>query len=168
MPAATIQASKRIPLVTGRSLGSVFRDSFFQYAVNITFTTGTDNFTPVIPIQSDAHFLCVQTMYTNSAQIGNAVATTSTPYIETLSGGAVIQLTDGGDQRFLSNIQVPASTLFGTAKEPYIWPFTHLFRANTFIGVNATGAGAFMAAAVIRLVFAGFKVPLGSFPEYNL
>jgi hypothetical protein len=155
--------------IAGRNLGSVIRDSFFQYAVNITFGgAGTDNQTPVIPIQSDAHFLCVQTMMSNSAAIGNAVATTATPFIDVLHGGAIVQLTDGGSQRLLSLIPVPANCLFGSAKEPYIWPFTHLFRANTFIGVNATGAGAVMITANLRLVFAGFKVAIGSFPDLGL
>jgi hypothetical protein len=160
--------------LAGRNLGSVIRDSFFQYAANLTFdATGVNNLTPVIPIQSDAHFLCVQTMMSNSSTVGNITATTATSYVDILHGGAIVQLTDGGSQRLLSLIPVPASCLFGSAKEPYIWPFTHLFRANTFIGVSATGsvagaAGIGMTAANLRLVFAGFKVAIGSFPELGL
>ena len=160
--------------LAGRNLGSVIRDSFFQYAVNITFGAGgVDNQTPVIPIQSDAHFLCVQSMMSNSSAVGNPTATTATPYVEILHGGAIVQLTDGGSQRLLSLIPIPANCLFGSAKEPFIWPFTHLFRANTFIGVNATGsvagaAGIGMNGANLRLVFSGFKVAIGSFPELGL
>jgi hypothetical protein len=160
--------------IAGRNLGNVIRDSIFLYAVNITFGAGgVDNQTPVIPIQSDAHFLCVQTMMSNSSAVGNSVANTATSHVDILHGGAIVQLTDGGSQRLLSLIPVPANCLFGSAKEPYIWPFTHLFRANTFIGVNATGsvagaAGIGMNNANLRLVFAGFKVPIGSFPEIGL
>lgn len=158
--------SKQGSQIAGRNLGSVIRDSFFQYAVNITFgAAGTDNQTPVIPIQSDAHFLCINTMMSNSAAIG-------VPGINVLHGGAIVQLTDGGSQRLLSLIPVPANCLFGTAQDPYIWPFTHLFRANTFIGVSATGsvtgAAPGMNNANLRLVFAGFKVAIGSFPELGL
>lgn len=167
---ATVQVTAPRQLA-GRNLGSVIRDSFFQYAVNITFGAGgVDNQTPVIPIQSDAHFLCVQSMMSNSAAIGALGA--NPPYVEVLHGGAIVQLTDGGSQRLLSLIPIPANCLFGSAKEPYIWPFTHLFRANTFIGVSATGsvAGAApgMNGANLRLVFAGFKVAIGSFPELGL
>lgn len=160
--------------LAGRNLGSVVRDSFFQYAVNITFGAGgVDNQTPVIPIQSDAHFLCVQTMMSNQSAVGVTGAGVGTPYVEILHGGAIVQLTDGGSQRLLSIIPVPANCLFGSAKEPYIWPFTHLFRANTFIGVNATGsaagaAGVGMTNMNLRLIFAGFKVVIGSFPELEL
>jgi hypothetical protein len=155
--------------LAGRNLGSVIRDSFFQYAVNLTFDgTGVNNLTPVIPIQSDAHFLCVQTMMSNSAAIGISGAGVGVEYLEILHGGAIVQLTDGGSQRLLSLIPIPANCLFGSAKEPYIWPFTHLFRANTFIGINATGSAAVMAAGNLRLVFAGFKVAIGSFPELGL
>jgi hypothetical protein len=170
---ATIQVTGASRQLAGRNLGSVVRDSFFQYAVNITFgATGLDNQTPVIPIQSDAHFLCVQTMMSNSAAVGGTATGASSPYTEVLHGGAIVQLTDGGSQRLLSLIPIPANCLFGSAKEPYIWPFTHLFRANTFIGVSATGAitGAApgMNGANFRLVFAGFKVAIGSFPELGL
>lgn len=170
----TIQVSDAPRQVAGRNLGSVIRDSFFQYAVNITFGAGgVDNQTPVIPIQSDAHFLCVQTMMSNSAAVGGTATGASSPYTEVLHGGAIVQLTDGGSQRLLSLIPIPANCLFGSAKNPYIWPFTHLFRANTFIGVSATGsvAGAVnigMNGANLRLVFAGFKVAIGSFPELGL
>jgi hypothetical protein len=159
---------------SGRNLGSVIRDSFFQYAVNITFGAGgVDNQTPVIPIQSDAHFLCVQTMMSNQSAVGASGAGVGTPYVDILHGGAIVQLTDGGSQRLLSLIPVPANCLFGSAKEPYIWPFTHLFRANTFIGVSATGSvagapGVGMTGMNLRLVFAGFKVAIGSFPDLGL
>jgi hypothetical protein len=163
--ATTVQVTKPALQLAGRNLGSVVRDSFFQYAANLTFdATGVNNVTPTIPIQSDAHFLCVQTMMSNAA----AIATAAIPFADVLHGGALVQLTDGGSQRLLSLIPIPANCLFGSAQEPYIWPFTHLFRANTFIGVNATGSGAVMANVNLRLVFAGFKVAIGSFPELGL
>jgi hypothetical protein len=163
---ATQTQTARGVQLSGRNLGNIMRDSFFQYALNITFdATGINTVTPVIPIQSDAHFLCVQTAMSNAATIG-AIATS--PYVDVLHGGALVQLTDGASQRQLSSIPIPANCLFGSAEHPYIWPFTHLFRANTFIGVQATGSGAVMITQNLRLVFSGFKVPLGSFPELGL
>lgn len=156
MPAQLSPTSPRV-----MSLGDVTRDIFFQYSVTVTFSAaGTDTFTPVIQIQNDADFICVQTMYSNSAEIGNAVATTATPFLRVLHGGALVQFTDGSTQRFLQNIQVPLSSVAGNAWEPYIWPFTHKFRAGGFIGLNITGVGAVMNSANLRITFGGFKVPV--------
>jgi hypothetical protein len=105
------------------------------------------------------------TMYDSSlivsgtgALTGNAVA---------INGGALIQLSDAGAQRQLQSAQVPINSIFGIAQRPYIWPFTHAFRANGGITFNITGAGATNANAVIRLIFAGFKVPIGQVPELD-
>ena len=156
MPA---QLSPTMPRVM--SLGDVTRDIFFQYSVTITFgIAGTENFTPVIPIQNDADFICVQTMNSNSAEIGVAAANVGFSYINVLHGGALVQFIDGSSQRFLQNIQVPLNSVAGSAREPYIWPFTHKFRANGFIGLNVTGIGAAMIAANLRITFGGFKVPV--------
>jgi hypothetical protein len=144
-----------------RRLGDVLYDSFFQYAANFPFgVAGTEALTQTIAIQADAHFMCVEGVY----DVGTAAGVV--PAL--LSGGALVQLTDGGSQRALSNIAVPVSTLFGTAQRPFVWPFTHLFRANTSIGINAVGIGAAMIGITMRLVFCGFKVPIGSVPELKL
>jgi hypothetical protein len=76
-------------------------------------------------------------------------------------GGSLVQLTDGGNDRVLSNIPLPASTLFGTAQRPFVWPFTHLFRANSPITISTTGIVA-ATAQVVRYVFAGYKVKRGT------
>ena len=150
------------PMLNARGLGNILWDEFFKYSITFTFTTGAENFQQVIPIQSDAHFICMSTAYTNSHEVGNAVATTSTPYVNIWNGGAVVQITDGGNQHFLSNIQVPVNVLFGTGQLPHIWEFTHMFRANTPLAINITGMGAAapFAGQVIQLVFLGMKVPL--------
>jgi hypothetical protein len=146
-----------------RGLSALNQDAVFFYAANVLFDgTGLNTVTTNIPIQSDAHFMCVQTMVDNSIEIGASGGTIA------LQGGAVVQLTDGSAQRFLNNIPVAVSTLFGKAREPYVWPFTHVFRANGFIGITATGAAAAMANATLRFVFAGIKVPIGSMPEIGL
>lgn len=168
------QAVRSAPIrMNPLGLGNILEDCFFQYAPQnpFTFTAGNENFQVVIPIQSDAHFVCVSSVYSNTNESGNAVATTSTPYIHITNGGAVIQLTDGGSNRPLSNVQVPVNSLFGFSAElPHIWAMPVLFRANTSIGINITGvaATAVFAAQVIRLTFNGYKIPLNSRPSLGL
>lgn len=140
-------------------LGAVIGDSKFDYGIIIgPFTIGTENFTPTIPIQNDADFIILQSTYTNSLEVAAAAAL---PAI-ILNGGAVIQLSNGGDDRRLSNIQVPLASLFGTAQRPYWWPITYVFPAGGFIGINITGSGVANAGATIRLTFSGIKIRKGS------
>lgn len=165
-----LAAAQKTPLVrmNPRGLGDITRDSFFQYAPPnpFTFALGSENFQTAIQIQTDADFLCTSTAYTNSAEIGNAAAGTAVSKVNILNGGAVIQLSDGSSQRFLSSVQVPLNALFGDGRLPHIWEYTHLFRAGGSIGINITGMGAVapFAGQVIRLVFSGFKVPVGIIP----
>ncbi len=165
-----LAAAQKQPMIrlNPRGLGDITRDCFFQYVPPnpFTFTLGNENFQVAIPIQSDADFLCTSTAYTNSAEVGNMAAGTATPYVRVSNGGAVIQLTDGSSQRFLSSGQVPLNSLFGDGRLPHVWEYTHLFRANGSIVINITGmaAAAPFAGQVIRLVFSGFKVPVGVIP----
>jgi len=152
-----------VPNYVRKRLGDVFIDTEFHYAVNIggaAFVTGLETLTATIPIQSDANFLCVHTMYD--------VGTTNAVFLTMPNGGLVIQITDGATQQAMSNIPIPVSTIFGTGQRPYMWPFTHLFHANTPIGIQATGQGATSIGVTYRLVFGGFKVPVGSVPGTNL
>lgn len=168
MSAAIDTLTKRTRPISGaypdksRTLGQVTRDSFFQYTATFTWVAGTENFQSAIAIQSDSHFICVATEYSNSLQVGASGG------LVIRSGGATVQLTDGASQRQLSSAQVPVDTLFGTAQRPFVWPFTHLFRGNGTIGISITGIGAPMAAGVIILVFSGFKIPIGTVPELGL
>jgi hypothetical protein len=153
----------------GGSLGQITRDSFFEYTITFgvtpnVFTVGTESFNLTIPVQSDAHFICVMSMYDNSLQVN----TNAQQLPNLIGGGATVLLTDTSAQRQLASAPIPLNSLFGTAQRPYIWPFTHLFRANGGIGVLITGTAATNAGAVIRLTFGGFKVPIGSVPELGL
>ena len=92
-----------------KRLGDVFLDSMFWYGAALggaSFITGLETLTTTIPIQSDANFLCVHTMY----DTGIPGATASTQ-VTLLNGGIVVTLTDGATQRSLSNIPVPAGFL---------------------------------------------------------
>lgn len=154
-----------------RGLGNVVRDIFYQFTSNLfTFTLGSENLQQSIPIGSDSHFLWVSAAYTNTAEVGNATATTATPYRSVSNGGALVQLTDGASQRQLSNFGVPVSSLFGDGRLPHVLEFTHLFRANSSIGISITGMGAAapFAGQAIRLTFSGFKVPLDAIPAGGL
>jgi hypothetical protein len=156
----------------GGSLGQITRDSFFVFTITFgvapnVFTVGTETFNLTLPIQSDAHFICVESMYDNSLQV-NAVAGSPNLAPTLVGGGAIVLLTDTSAQRQLSSAQVPVNSIFGTAQRPFVWPFTHLFRANGGIGVLITGTAVAGAGQVIRLSFGGFKVPIGSVPELGL
>jgi hypothetical protein len=153
----------------GGSLGQITRDAFFQYMATFgtapnVFTVGTESFQLTLPVQSDAHFICVMTEFDNSLM----ATTNNNGLVGLVGGGALVLLTDASAQRQLASAAVPVNTLFGTAQRPFVWPFTHLFRANGGITVNITGTAAAGAGQVIRLVFSGFKIPIGSAPELDL
>ena len=144
-------------------LGDIFIDSFFQYSITMggaQFAAGTETLTGVIPIQSDADFICVHSMY----ETGVATATSATR-VTLLNGGTLVKLNDGATGRDLTNLVggVPADCLFGTAERPYMWPLTHRFRANTPITFQITGQGAALIALNQRYVLGGFKIPLNTF-----
>ena len=147
-------------------LGDIFIDSFFQYSITMTYVVGTETLTNVIPIQSDADFICVHSMYDDghpsSAAAAQAAANIPANFT---NGGSLVKLTDGATQRDLTNLVggVPASCLFGTAQQPYMWPLTHRFRANTPIGFQITGQTVLLAALNQRFVLGGFKIPLGTY-----
>jgi len=163
----TGQAQTLAPRIVGlnaRSVADVRRDQFFQYTATFTFVTGLETFAVNITVLNDAHFMCVSTSYANSLEVSTALAGGAGGPVAILNGGGIVQITDGHG-RLLSNAAVPVTCLFGTAREPFVWPFTHWFRANGFIGLQVTGAGATMAAGVLRLVFNGFKVPPSALPS---
>lgn len=139
-----------------RVLGRIGRDSRFDYSIVITFVTGTDNFTPNIPIQQDAHFLCVETTYANSLVV--CAGGSTVPVFA--FGGALVQLTDGRTQKPLQNTRVPVDSIFGHGREPFVWPIPHIFAANSPLGIDITGSVAGMAGGAIRLTFSGYKVPI--------
>jgi hypothetical protein len=139
-------------------LGNITRNVFFQYVQNFTFV-GVETQQATIQIQADAHFLCMMTAYdTSLAAAGGFGAGTASQF-----GGTLVALTDASGGRFLSTGPMPASTLFGTAQRPFVWPYTHMFRANGGITIQATGVIA--AAQTVRYVFSGFKLPIGDAPE---
>lgn len=146
--------------VFGR-LGDIIRDEAFYYILTVTFSA-SQNVTLNIPIQSDAHFVVVSSYMNSSVATGGA----NFQGAGVNRGGSMVQLIDGGTQRGLSNAQVPADTIFGSAQRPFVWPFRKIFRANTPVIFNLTDTTA--GAQVVDYVLGGFKVPVNSLPEYNL
>lgn len=137
-------------------LADVIYNSFFEYAINFVPLAANANGVPgTILIQSDAHFICVMSMF-------EADDTAMGPITDP-TGGTLIQLSDVSGNRFLSNIPVPAVSLFGTAQRPFVWPFTHLFRANGSLQLSVTDTTG--AAQNVRYVFAGYKIPVSRLPN---
>jgi hypothetical protein len=133
----------------------VLRNSFFTYDITFPFTAAPPStLTDTVRIQSDAHFICVMSMYDSqdTAQIQNTVL-----------GGALVQMQDTAGQRLLSTNPVPINTIFGTGQRPFVWPYTHLFRANGGILINIQNFAALVGGNQrYRLVFGGYKIPVGS------
>jgi len=151
------QAGQAPVQIMPRKLGDVMIDEFFEYILTVVFT-GNDNQQKVIPIQADAHFLCIAS-YMNSS-VASGAGTFLGACVN--RGGSLVQLKDGSTSRDLSNAQVPANTLFGSAQRPFIWPFRKIFRANGYVSFNVTDTTG--AAQTVDYVLGGFKIPLGSAP----
>ena len=168
MSATATMLRKRVSNALGdgpgpMGLGSVARDVFAQFVQNFTFV-GNETQQATIQIQTDAHFLCMMTMYdTNMPAVGGFGIGVNSQF-----GGTLVRLTDVSTGRQLQTGGfVPASTLFGTAQRPFVWPFTHIFRAGGGITIEATGIVA-ATAQTARFTFAGFKFPIGSYPAMGL
>jgi hypothetical protein len=140
---------------TQLKLGDIIYDEMFQYSVTLSFTVALGNIVTTIPIQADAHFIWVAGVMNSSA----ATTTSSFQGAGVNRGGSLIQITDGSTNRQLSNVQVPANCLFGSAQRPFVLPLRKLFRANSPIGINATDTTN-TTSQVTDYVFCGFKVPL--------
>ena len=160
-PQQTLRAAGSQLPAFPRRLGDVIRDEWFNYTITFIFAAN-ENQQNVIPIQSDAHFVAVSGKYNTSAATG--AGTFQGSGVD--NGGALIQITDGGNSRQLSSAQVPLNTIFGSAQRPGIFELTHIFLANTNIGISITGTTG--AAQTVRLVFGGFKIPVGSARELGL
>ncbi len=140
---------------TQLKLGDIIYDEFFQYIATLSFTVALGTLVTSIPIQADAHFIWVAGVMNSNA----ATTTSSFQGAGVNRGGSMVQVTDGSTNRQLSNVQVPADCLFGSAQRPFVLPLRKLFRANSSIGINATDTTN-TATQVTDFVFCGFKVPL--------
>jgi hypothetical protein len=140
---------------TQLKLGDIIYDEVFQYSTVMSFTVALGTLVTTIPIQSDAHFIWVAGVMNSNAASG--AGTFQGAGVN--RGGALIQVTDGSTNRQLSNVQVPANCLFGSAQRPFVLPLRKLFKANSPIGINATDTTN-TTTQVIDFVFCGFKVPL--------
>jgi hypothetical protein len=143
-------------------LGNITRNAFFQYSQRFVFA-GVETQQQTIQMQADSHFLCVASIFDSNSPVVGAFGIG----IAAQFGGSLVQLTDVAGQRLLSNNPLPASTLFGTAQRPFVWPYTHLFKANGGITLSVTGVNA-ATAMTVHFVFCGFKVPIGDLPQFGL
>lgn len=146
--------------LAGHTLGLMYKYERFDYSIAIAFVTGLENFTPAIPIQNDAHFMCVEGTYTNSGVTRAGGNANLEPIFA--NGGALVQIIDGRTQKPLQNTRVPVDSIFGHGREPFVWPMPHLFASNSPLGIDITGIGVgppSMANTTLRLTFSGYKVP---------
>ena len=150
-----------VPGIGALALGRIYEDETADYSTGpISFTLGTEPFNNVIQIQSDAHFVCIETTYTNSLEV--CAAGSTIPVFK--YGGATLQVVPGNTGKPLQNVATPIRELAGDARLPYVWPLPYLFLANSTLGSQGVGSGVgppSMAGGEIRITYHGYKVPRG-------
>jgi hypothetical protein len=117
-----------------------YRDWFIYSTGLITFGVTGSTQTALISIQADADFVLT---YITAAP----VPTTNT---------FLIQVTDQGSQRKLSNNPIHMLDLCGTAQRPYILPMPHRFPRNGAILLDFTNLGANLDTT--RVDLHGYKI----------
>lgn len=117
----------------------------YTYGVAITFTALLQTATASISIQQDADFVWLMSCYSHTD--------TTSPQV---NGGSLIQITDQGSNRLLTNVPVPIADYFGTAQRPFYLPVPHTFQRSGVINISLQNQG--IAAQVVRLTFHGYKL----------
>lgn len=129
----------------------------FAYSIEIDLNasvTTAGNFL----VQNDSAFCITTTTYLATSQADAAIAEFQ-PFGSGLTTGLVpviIQLTDTGSGRILSDARIPIDSLFGTAQRPFHWPSYKLLDPSTTFQASAQNLSA--TAMTLRLVFHGYKV----------
>lgn len=125
----------------------------FTFVINFlplaASNTATDNFLT----QSDSGFAIVKTCATVASNVDVFVANISdTPAY----APQVITLSDSGSGRDLSNAAVSIGSLFGSAKDPFVWCRPKVLDPNSTFTARIQNLVA--TAFNIRLAFHGFKI----------
>lgn len=118
---------------------NALRDYFVYSSGLITFGATNSALAVNISIQADADFICAYITVVNSDALG-----------------FLVQITDQGSQRRLSNVPLRFDQVGGTAQRPYVLPMPHRFPRNGSITLDTTNLGA--NASTARLDLHGYKV----------
>lgn len=113
---------------------------WFIYATDLITFGATNSTLPVtISVQADADFESCYITAVNSD-----------------AAGFLLQITDQGSNRKLSNRPVINGSIAGTAQRPYVLPMPHRFQRNGAILLDFTNLGALNSTARVELH--GYKI----------
>lgn len=127
------------------------RDYYVYPIVFAAFTGVGQRSVNVIRIQTDAAFLWL--MLTGTS-VGDTTAVPTNG--GQVNGGSLIEITDQGGQRALTDAPTPFSSICGSAQRPYILPTPHRFPRGGSINVAVTNQGT--VGQIVRLEFHGMKL----------
>ncbi len=132
-------ASLRTKAREAEQYRNALRD-WYIYSTDLITFGATNSATPVtLSVQADADFLCTYLTAVNSDALG-----------------FLLQITDQGSNRKLSNVQIIFSSITGTAQRPYVLPMPHRFQRTGAILLDFTNLGALSSTARVQLH--GYKV----------
>lgn len=129
----------------------------FAYSIEIDLNasaTATGSFL----VQNDSAFAICATTYLTTSQADAAIAEFQ-PFGSGLTTGLVpviVQLTDTGSGRILSDARIPIDSLFGTAQRPFWWPHYKILDPSSSFQASLQNLSA--TAQTLRLVFHGYKI----------
>lgn len=121
---------------------------FFAFTVEWLPLAISESASKTFSTQGDSDFLILS---------GVRVVSTVNNLTETTFPPMLVKIEDSGSGRNMMDKAVHIENLFGSAKQPMVWPYPKLIRANSTVTVtlqNLSAASAFNA----RLSFLGFKV----------
>lgn len=128
----------------------------FAYSIEIDLAASVSA-TGVFLVQNDSAFCITATVYVVTSQ-ADALIATFQPFGSGFDAlvPIVIQLTDTGSGRLLSDARIPIDSLFGTAQRPFYWPSYKLLDPSSTFQASVQNLSA--TANTLRLVFHGYKV----------
>lgn len=125
----------------------------FTFVINFAPLAASNTAQDQFITQADSGFAIVKTTFVISSDVNVFVANISdTPKF----APQVIQLSDSGSGRDLSNFPVAITSLFGTGERPFIWSKPKVLDPNSTFSARIQNLVA--TAFNIRLAFHGFKI----------
>lgn len=132
----------------------------FDYLINLLPATASVTTTGQFLVQSDAAFAITETKVLVTSTASPPLSTTLFQPFGTGVDSAflpfLVQLTDQGAGRSLSNLQVPMDSIFGIGARPYCWPTPKVLDQNSTMSAAVQNLTA--TDFNIRMIFSGFKI----------
>lgn len=136
----------------GGNQGADWGEDFFIYTAAFGTLAPAAQGIQNIQVQADSNFEWI--MSTVFATMNGATA----PFGDNICIPVNIQITDSGSGRALFSAPLPASSMAGNGKQPFILPVSRLFMARSNISVSATNFDPANTYNFITLNFIGRKL----------